>query len=417
MTQIVIHTAGSLGDTLPYVALGRGLKAAGYDVTIAAMENFGDLVTSNQLSYHAIPGDFAKILAEQNILASGMRPADIPALLRFFRTGLGPIMRDIGDALWAASQNADAVISALPLLSYEIATTLSVPYFQASLFPFARTRAFPQPFIPLPVPRFLNRLTFIFGEQAAWGMFRRIINQWRQETLGIAPAPFFGEFNQVDAARIPTLYGFSPHLVPPPPDWGDNIHVTGYWLLHDDADWRPPSALRAFLASGPPPVFVGFGSMPETDPNATTRLIIDAFAEAGVRGILSSGWSGLGADDLPDSVYLLDYAPYEWLFPQMAMVVHHGGAGSTGQGLRAGVPSLVVPFQGDQFFWGRRIHEQGIGPPPLPRRRLSAARLAAVIRTTLADQSMRDQATLLGETARAEDGIARAVEIVINSIS
>jgi UDP:flavonoid glycosyltransferase YjiC (YdhE family) len=208
------------------------------------------------------------------------------------------------------------------------------------------------------------------------------------------------------------LYGFSPAVIAKPPDWGPRIHVTGYWFLDAAAAWRPPADLVAFLDEDPPPVYVGFGSMVNREPEATTALVLEALRQAQVRAVLVSGWGGLSPGDLPPTVYMLEAIPHAWLFPRVAAVVHHGGAGTTAAGLRAGVPSLIVPFFGDQFFWGARVAALGVGPPPIPRKELTVARLAQALQEVRGDEAMRRRAAMLGATIRSEDGVARAVEVI-----
>ena len=175
---------------------------------------------------------------------------------------------------------------------------------------------------------------------------------------------------------MPVLYAYSPTLLPPP-DWPSRFHVTGAWFLDPPPDWQPPPDLVAFLEGGPPPVYVGFGSMTSADPDATLALVLDALSRAGQRGVLLHGWAGLGTGrELPDTVFALDDVPHSWLFPRMAALVHHGGAGTTVAGLRAGIPSVVTPLTADQPSWGRIVHRLGAGPRPIPFRRLTATRLS-----------------------------------------
>jgi UDP:flavonoid glycosyltransferase YjiC (YdhE family) len=166
-----------------------------------------------------------------------------------------------------------------------------------------------------------------------------------------------------------------------------------------------------FLQSGPPPVYIGFGSMAGRDPERRAEIALEALKRSGQRGVLLTGWGGLQPRDLPDDVYAVDSVPHDWLFPQMAAVVHHGGAGTTAAGLRAGTPTVIVPFFGDQPFWGRRVAELGVGPAPIPQKQLSVERLAAAIRTAAGDPAMRARAQELGRRIRQEDGVARAVEV------
>ena len=184
---------------------------------------------------------------------------------------------------------------------------------------------------------------------------------------------------------------------------------TGYWLP-PAAAWTPPDSLRRFLDAGPAPLFIGFGSMTIRKPPATTALILDALARTEQRAVLHAGWAGLGRQPLPDHVYPIDtFVPYDWLLPRTAAAIHHGGSSTTAQALRAGVPSLVVPFLFDQFFWGRRVAALGAGPQPLPFRRLTAARLTQRIRRLVDDDGLRRAAAILGQQLRSEAGIAAAV--------
>jgi UDP:flavonoid glycosyltransferase YjiC (YdhE family) len=211
---------------------------------------------------------------------------------------------------------------------------------------------------------------------------------------------------------MPILYGFSPSVIAPPPDWRGNVHVTGYWYLEAAPDWTPSPALIDFLNSGPPPVYIGFGSMSNRNPEEMAGLVIEALKRSKQRGILLSGWSGLRSSDLPDSMLMLDSVPHSWLFEHVAAVVHHGGAGTTAAGLRAGAPSVIIPFFGDQPFWGRRVAQLGVGPEPIPRKRLTVDRLTHAIQRAVTDKHMCSNAARLGARIRGEDGVARAVEII-----
>ena len=245
-----------------------------------------------------------------------------------------------------------------------------------------------------------------------WQNYRAADNKARREILQIAPLPFLGPFAAQHRQRQTILYGYSPLVVPPPPDWEDFIHVTGYWFPEPPGGWEPPADLVRFLESGPPPVYVGFGSMVNRKPEETTALVLQALARSGQRGVLSAGWGGLKREELPETVHMIDSVPFSWLFPQMAAVVHHGGAGTTSLGLWAGVPAVVTPFMGDQPFWGQRVYELGVGSRPIPRRRLTVDNLAEAIRCAVSDASMRERAALLGERIRAENGLSRAVAVI-----
>jgi UDP:flavonoid glycosyltransferase YjiC (YdhE family) len=258
----------------------------------------------------------------------------------------------------------------------------------------------------------LNRASYRLTEQMMWQGFRSADTVARQQVLSLPKAAFWGPYGSERFKQNPILYGYSPAVIPRPTDWDGQMHVTGYWFLDPADEWTPPANLLEFLQAGSPPVFIGFGSMSTRNPGETTDLILRALARTGQRAILLSGWGGLHNSDLPDTAFMVDAIPYSWLFPRVAAVVHHGGAGTTSAGLRAGVPSIIIPFFADQPFWGRRVAELGVGPAPIPRKQLTADRLAQAIQTAVTDEAMRQRAAELGAKIRAEDGIARAVEVV-----
>jgi UDP:flavonoid glycosyltransferase YjiC (YdhE family) len=190
------------------------------------------------------------------------------------------------------------------------------------------------------------------------------------------------------------------------------VHITGYYFLDSSLDWKPSPELETFLATGNPPVYIGFGSMSTRNPEKLAKLMLDAIANCGQRAVLLTGWGGLQADELPDDVFVLDYAPHGWLFPRMSAVVHHGGAGTTAEGLRAGVPTVILPFAFDQSFWGARIKSLGIGPDPIPQKKLTVDRLSRAIRLAATDPAMRQRAKSFGAAIRSEKSIDQAVDIV-----
>jgi sterol 3beta-glucosyltransferase len=206
-------------------------------------------------------------------------------------------------------------------------------------------------------------------------------------------------------------------VVPKPPDWGDNLNITGYWFLDESASWQPPQQLADFLAAGPPPVYIGFGSMSDRKPEETTNLVLRALAQSKQRGILATGWGGLGQQDLPGEVFKIDRAPHDWLFPRVAAAVHHGGAGTTAASLRAGIPCVIIPHFMDQPYWGQRVVDLGVGPQFIPRDQLTEERLTSAILEALGNQSMRQSAVTLGDQIRAEDGVGQAVKVLDRYLS
>jgi UDP:flavonoid glycosyltransferase YjiC (YdhE family) len=413
MSRITILALGSRGDVQPYVRLGQALQAAGHRVRVASFEAFAAMTREAGLAFAPIHGDAQALLttASQNgFLAGRNNPWQIAqALWRSYGTLADSLPGDL-----AALGDTDLVLNQLPahLFGRDLAEHLGIPWAIVAVLPLVRTRwrpLFGFPTAPSRLPGY-NLLTYRLGEQIGWRLFRRSVNRLRTERWGLPPAPFWGPYEAIHRKRVPVVCGFSQHVVPRPPDWGSHVHLTGWWFPEDPA-WAPPADLLRFIESGPPPVFVGFGSMPVSDPAQITALVVEAVRRSGRRAVLHAGWAGLGGA-LPAEVFPITYAPYAWLFPRMAALVHHGGSGTTGFGFLSGVPSVVVPFGFDQFYWGQRAAELGVGPRPVPFRTLTAARLAEAIGAAASDAAMRVRAAALGQKLQQENGALRAVEIV-----
>jgi sterol 3beta-glucosyltransferase len=409
--HITLLTLGTRGDVQPFVALGVGLRRAGHQVTLVTAEQFAEFVAEHDLSFAPLDRRFLEMIDTADgkaIFDSGGNP------LKVIRMSM-PIMRQILHDSWAGAQGADAIIYHQKILAgYHLAEKLGIPAIMAMPLPVYPTRAFTNPIIPLELPAAFNRLSFA-ANSGGKAPFMSMINEWRRADLGLPSRDRFSSEAQLPNGRpIPVLHAYSPSVVPIPPDWPSHVTATGYWFLDADADWQPPADLMRFLESGPAPVYVGFGSMVTQNPAAKLALVIEALRLSGQRGVVAAGWAGLKADDLPDTVYLLDHAPHEWLFPRMAAVVHHGGAGTTAAGLRAGRPTVIAPFFGDQPFWGRRVRALGVGPSPLPQKKLTAEALAAAIHEVVTDDRMRTRAEALAAQIETEDGVGRAVKWIGN---
>jgi len=412
--KVTIIAPGSRGDVQPYVALGKGLKDSGHVVRILTSKEFQNLISDFGLDFFDMGGNVESVaLGMQKLLEGGNF---LKILSSMGGTAQHMVIQASRSGL-EACQGADLIISGLGGLFIGLALSekLGIPFIQAFYFPFTPTREFPNALVPLPqmrLPAWINRLTHRLAQQMMWQAFRPADNKARRQVLQMAPAPFWGPFSSLNRLGQTIIYGYSPQVLPPPKDWGDSIHVTGYWFLDEVAGWEPPKDLVDFLKSGPPPVYIGFGSMVNSRPEQTTDLVLQALACSGQRGVLSSGWGGLIKSSLPKTVFMTGPIPFSWLFPKMAAVVHHGGAGTTSMGLWAGVPSIVIPFMGDQPFWGQRVYELGVGPKPIPRQRITVNNLAEAILCAVTDKTMQERATNLGERIRAENGVTQAVAII-----
>ena len=410
-----------MGDTQPFVALAARFKQQGHTVKLAARPDFAGLAASYGIEFAALGNPYKSLLRNEEVataIDSGnmfrmiVKQASDANQRKAFLQGLDT------DAI-SAVEGADAIIyksSWIPF--YSIAEKLGVPSAAAMFMPLTRTSSFPSFLIGGGKDRgtTINSLLWRITEQFIWQVARNFDNKMRGELLGLPRLPLLGPSAR-QLERTPLFYAYSPTVIPRPADWPDRIHVTGFWFSDPPPGWTPPRDLVAFLESGPPPVYVGFGSMPCGSAEDTLKLILKALELSHQRSVLLSGWAGIGEDrKLPEYALGVESVPHSWLFPRMSAVVHHGGAGTTGAGLRAGVPSIVTPFVADQPNWARRIEALGVGPRAIPFRELTAELLADAIRQATSDTAMRQRASALGERIRHEDGVGTTVDMFINFV-
>ncbi len=415
-----IVTAGSRGDVQPYLALARGLRAAGHQPLLCTSERFAGIIEAAGVPYAYMNDDILKLIDTD----AGREAIDrSDSLLGWLRTSLAlvkqvrPIQRRMLDEQWAAGQafRPDIVLGHPKAIGgRHIAEKLGTPFVLTLALPvFTPTAEFPSVVFPTwPLGGRYNRLTYHLSVRLAWSQYGRVVNGWRREALDLPPIRSGSEELRFAGGPLPTICGISPHVLPAPADWPARTIVTGYWFLDRESNWEPPAELAAFLEAGSPPVYVGFGSMAGREPARITTIVLEALARSGRRGILATGWGGLDPAAVPEDVLVIREAPHDWLFPRVAAVVHHGGAGTTAAGLRAGRPTIICPFFGDQPFWGRRVAALGAGPAPIPQKKLTAGNLAGAISAATQNRDIQARAAEIGQAIRAEDGIGVAVRFL-----
>ena len=395
----------------PFVALAKGLRTAGHEAAICTSTGYQSFVEEHNATYLFMDNELLR-LSEAALGESG----GLGDSLSIIRQMVPAIRRSMDDEWQAALAFQPDLIIYHPkcLGSYHIAEKLQIPAILSLPLPFyTPTREFPIPFFAnIQLGGWFNHFTYRFIDLSS-GMYTGTINDFRRKTLELPPLGRFPDLlTRSDGRPVPILYPYSPHVLPVPPDFPPHVHVTGYWFLDHTPDWQPEPDLLRFLEAGTAPVYVGFGSVGGRKGEKRTRIILEALNKSGQRGLLASGWGGLKAADLPENVFMVTAVPHDWLFPRVAAVVHHGGAGTTAAGLRAGKPTIICPFMADQPFWGRLVYESGVGPKPIPQRQITAGKLAAAITTAVQDQTIKRRAAQLGRQISLEDGIARAVEII-----
>jgi sterol 3beta-glucosyltransferase len=401
-------TIGSRGDVQPYIALCKGLQREGHTVKIASHEEYRDWVTGHGIQFAPVEGDPAELMRlciEHGIFT-----------VSFLKEAHGNFRKWLDGLLvtaWEACQDSDVLIeSPSTMAGIHIAEALKIPYFRAFTMPWTRTRTYPHAFaVPdLKMGGGYNYMTYTVFDNLFWRATAGQINRWRKKKLGLKST----NLDKLQVNKVPFLYNFSPSVVPPPLDWVDWIIVTGYWFL-DDADssgtkqWEPPQDVVQFIAKAREDkkkvVYIGFGSIVVSDSRALTQTVIDSVMKAGVRCILAKGWSDRMDDKnvqqtevpLPDDILSVASVPHDWLFPQIDAAVHHGGAGTTGASLRAGLVTVIKPYFGDQYFWGTRVEDLGVG---LCMRKLNVPNFTKALIEATRNEKMIHKAKALGEMLR-----------------
>lgn len=417
--RILLLVLGTRGDVQPLVALGKKLRAAGHDVAVCASASFAPWIEGHGLAYAYMNNDIVDLInsdAGRKAIEGAGGVAGLPKRLLESSRQFKTIFRRALVEQWEAAQGAQLIIyNPNAVGGYHIAEALGIAGIMTDAIPtWVPTSHFPHIVAPeLKLGGWYNRLTHRLIGVTPRLLFGSVVNQWRKETLQLPPRSLFAsELVRASGQPVPVLLSFSPHVVAPPPDWPASVRVTGYWFLDEGQHWEPPPRLLEFLAASAPPVFVSFGSMAGRNPTRTARVVLDALAQAGQRGLIVTGWGGLRVPDPPPSVYVTEFVPYDWLLPRVAAVIHHGGAGTTAAGLRAGKPTIICPFVADQPFWGRRVAALGAGTSPIPQRKLAASDLAQTIREAVTDTKMQQRAAGLGAKIRAEDGLGNALAFI-----
>ncbi|TAQ83705.1 hypothetical protein B7494_g7975 [Chlorociboria aeruginascens] len=411
--NIAIHIVGSRGDVQPFIPIGQILSKPPYShrVRICTHPAFKDFVEENGLEFFSISGDPSLLMAYMvknpglmpgmDSLKSGdvgKRRADMANILEgawrsCIEAGNGMIESEHAEKL-SRSENAsrlfiaDAIIANPPSYAHlHCAERLRIPLHIMFTMPWSPTQAFPHPLATFERSNvnssFANYISYTMMELLAWQGLGDVINRFRVKTLKLDPiSPLWGHM-LLSRMKVPFTYLWSQALIPRPKDWGPHISISGFSFLSLADSYRPSDDLTEFLNAGPPPVYIGFGSIVVDRPNELTNIIFEAVRRAGVRALVSKGWGGVGGNEAPEGVFLLGNCPHDWLFKRVSCVVHHGGAGTTAIGVALGVPTVIVPFFGDQPFWGAMVYRAGAGPEPIPFKKMTGETLANSIKTAL----------------------------------
>ncbi|XP_075507132.1 sterol 3-beta-glucosyltransferase UGT80A2-like isoform X1 [Primulina tabacum] len=417
--QIVMLIVGTRGDVQPFIAIGKKLQDYGHRVRLATHSNFKEFVLTSGLEFHPLGGD-PKVLAEYMVKNKGFLPSgpsEVPVQRKQMKEIIYSLLNackdpDIDSGI---PFKAEAIIANPPAYGHvHVAEALKVPIHIFFTMPWSPTSEFPHPLSRVNQSAGY-RLSYQIVDSLIWLGIRDMINNFRKKKLKLRPVTYLSG-PQGPESDIPHGYIWSPHLVPKPKDWGPKIDVVGFCFLDLASNYEPPESLLNWLKAGPKPIYIGFGSLPVQEPEKMTRIIVEALEITKQRGIINKGWGGLGnLAEEKDFVYLLDNCPHDWLFLQCAAVVHHGGAGTTAAGLKAACPTTIIPFFGDQPFWGERVHVRGVGPPPIPIDKFSLQKLVDAIKFMI-DPKVKECAVELSKSMENEDGVAGAVKAFLKHL-
>ncbi|WP_166903060.1 glycosyltransferase [Mycobacterium sp. DL440] len=411
MATIAIIAIGSHGDVAPLTGVGVRLQQAGHRVIVVAYQAFAKLVSGCGLEFRGLADDLDDTSADLSDVSARQAAKAMAAFL----SPRG--MRVLGDRVLAAVRDEplDALLLSpfAELAGHPLADALAIPAIGVRLQPFSATADYPPAVLGAwTAGRFGNRTAARIGDAMIDGLYGRAVNHFRAQ-LGLPTTPARVLRRRRTDARWPILYGYSPAVLPRPADWRPGVEVVGYWWPAHPTGWQPPTELVEFLDAGPPPVVIGFGSTVNstTEAQQLSALVTQSARSACARAVIQAGWAGL--DVCGDDVIAVGEVPHDWLFARAAAVVHHCGAGTAAAGLRAGVPAIATPgAYGDQPFWARRLFDLGVGPPPIPQRRLGAENLSASIREVLSNIRFRDNAAELARRVRSDDGAGRVVTAI-----
>ncbi|KAI4211432.1 MAG: hypothetical protein LQ351_005734 [Letrouitia transgressa] len=436
--NIVIMVIGSRGDIQPFLKIGKLLKEEhGHRVRIATHPAFKEFVEHDSgLEFFSVGGDPAELMAFMV-----KNPGLIPSLSTVRAGEIGKkreSMFEMFQGFWRACINAtddeanvsnlrmmenknpfvaDAIIANPPSFAHvHCAERLGIPLHLMFTFPYSPTQQFPHPLANIQRSNvdanYTNFMSYPLVEMMTWQGLGDLVNEFRIKTLGLEPVSTVWAPGQLFRMKVPYTYMWSPGLIPKPMDWGPEIDIAGFVFLDLASSFKPPETLSNFLEDGEPPVYIGFGSIVVDDPDKFTAMIFKAVELAGVRALVSKGWGGLGDKDYtPNNIYMLENTPHDWLFPRVSAVVHHGGAGTTAIGLKCGKPTMIVPFFGDQPFWGAMVAKAGAGAQDtIPYKQLTANKLAEGIKQCLSFTAQQHAQKLADHIASEGDGARNAVQ-------
>lgn len=410
--NITMLTIGSMGDVRPFVLLGRELRSRGHTITIATFSGFEKMILDAGLGFFPLSGNAAAFMA--SIMAPDTNGLTyLPHLWKGLKQYAPELIRDMDESC----RHANAmVVNFFGSVYYSIAEKYGIPCIQTYYFPMDPNSAVPISSIRnMHLGAALNRQSYKLGYMAIGTVEKLILSPWRKENR-LDPRKASSHPNyQIGNHTVPVIYAISPCLFPRPAEWGPAIRMSGFWFDDTPVSWKAPDALESFLSAGDRPVYIGFGSMVSGDMNRLLTILLRAIHASGIRAIVSLGDRRTDLHSTRN-VLFASYIPHDWIFPRVQAVVHHGGAGTTAAGLRYGLPTLIIPFAGDQPFWGDRVFRSGCGPKPVNRKSLTVHSLTRSLIDLTRQEKYAVHAAQMAAAMKQEHGVQQAADMVESDI-
>ena len=413
--MITILCSGSRGDFQPYIALAQELKKLGKDVRITASKSFEGFIKSYGIDVYPIEADIETLKVDPKLLKdAGSSDNPLKMLLTFNK------MKEYGiytvTDYYSACEGSELIIYHPGCtIGYFAAQKFGIPSVLASPFPMHKTKEY------LSVVMYgktqsnarTKKISYTMLQGMLWMASKSSVKCFWKKKFGEAPSDFGCPFERHTDKKHPAIVSCSNFVFKRPEDWNKNIHQNGYWFVEEPCIYTPTNELAAFLKVGEKPIYIGFGSMTSIEKHeGLAEMAVEAIVKNGKRGIIC----GMGKpSNLPKNIIAIDSIPHSWLFERVSAVCHHGGAGTTAAGFKAGVPSIIIPFSNDQFAWAHKAYDLGVGAKPIPKKELTSDKLAAAIEFALTDK-IAANARSLGKKIAAENGARESAKIIVKCL-
>jgi sterol 3beta-glucosyltransferase len=412
--MITILCGGSRGDVQPYLALAIELKRMGKEVRIAVTRNHEEFVRSYGIDFFSIDVDFESLKVDKNMIREAQQ-ADNPLKLFFSFQKMKKYGVHMVEHYYAACEGSEAIVYHPGMaIGYYAAEKLGIPSILATPFPLNKTKEQTAVILYGKVPSNpgVNLFSYTILQSMLWMASDASLKPFWKEKFGRLPADYGCPFERHTDRRHPAIVSCSNFIFPRPSDWNENIHQNGYWFLEEQDEYIPPIELVDFLNNGEKPIYIGFGSMVGENSDKISKNILEGLAMTGKRAIIS-GFGNL--QNIPDTIYKIDNIPHSWLFSKVSAVCHHGGAGTSAAGFEAGIPSMIFPFALDQFAWAQRAYDLGVGPKPMPIKKLTSEKFAESIRYAM-QENIISNAKELAKNIATENGARDCAKIILASL-